>query len=132
MNKRFLPGSFISLLITGYISTPAVAISDLQGIQVVGAKSDDPAAFCADFNLTNREASRALKKAQEINKHDYLEHFDFLPCFVTGTGRLHHSPIRWEIRAGGNGTITTSDGTMIFLGCERCKASFGRAGAAPK
>jgi len=132
MLHRLVSGFFISLLTAGYISTPAAAVGDLQQIQVVGAKSDDATAFCADFNLTNREASRVLKAAQEITRHDYLEHFDFLPCLVTGTGRLRDSPIHWEIRAGGNGTITKSDGTVIFLGCEKCKESFGRAGAVPK
>jgi hypothetical protein len=54
-----------------------------------------------------------------------LQQFEFLPYYVQGTARLGGGVVRWEMRAGGNGTITTADGEVIYLGCEVCARTFG-------
>jgi hypothetical protein len=120
------PALLLALLWCAGTAAPASAIPDLQGIRVVRAASDDPSAFCADFRLTDRQAAHALTRARKISRQDYLERFDFLPCFVEGTLRYHHRTMHWEIRAGGNATITADDGSVVFLGCESCRNDFGR------
>jgi hypothetical protein len=41
-------------------------------------------------------------------------------------------PVRWELRAGGNGTIMAADGRVIAIGCPRCAQSFGTGLSGPE
>ena len=68
----------------------------------------------------------ALRKSTKISSADYTHRYDFLPCYVRGAARWDKTPVQWEFRAGGNGTITKPDGEEIYLGCVWCKANFGK------
>lgn len=118
IQHSFLVGVLVS-------SFPVAAFDGLSVVQVVEAGSDQPAAFCADFNLSGREAASVLRKSKKITSQEYLEEYLFLPCYVKGTARLGHDLVEWMIRAGGNVVITKADGTEIYLGCQSCKKSFG-------
>jgi hypothetical protein len=104
---------------------PAAALEGLREIHVTEVAADVAGAFCADFLLSNRQAAATLGQATRITQEQYLQQFEFLPCYVRGTARLGGDPVAWEIRAGGNGTITTVDGEVIYLGCAECERTFG-------
>jgi hypothetical protein len=106
-------------------ASPAAAFDRVHDVHVLEVGADEANAFCADFLLSNRQATLALKQSRRITTEQYLEQFDFLPCYVQGTARLGDAPVTWELRAGGNGTITRADGEVIYLGCESCAQTFG-------
>jgi hypothetical protein len=106
-------------------ASPAASFEGLRDIHVIKVASDEPGAFCADFLLSKRQATVALEQAARITQEQYLQQFAFLPCYVQGTAQLGGDPVEWEIRAGGNATITTADGEVIYLGCAECERTFG-------
>jgi hypothetical protein len=106
-------------------AAPAFSFDGLRDIHVIKVASDEPGAFCADFLLSNRQAAATLRQATRITAEQYLQQFAFLPCYVQGTARLGDEAVAWEIRAGGNGTITTAYGKVIYLGCAGCERTFG-------
>ena len=106
-------------------AAPAFSFEGLRDVHVTNVAADAPAAFCADFLLSNAQAAAALKRAARITQEQYLQQFHFLPCYVRGTAQLGGDPVQWEIRAGGNGTIMTADDEVIYLGCESCARTFG-------
>jgi len=112
--------------------SPAAALEGVRDVHVIAVGADTPDAFCADFLLSNRQAAQALQQSRRVTPEQYLQQFDFLPCYVRGTARLAGDPVRWELRAGGNGTITAADGRVIAIGCPRCAQSFGAHRSAPE
>lgn len=106
-------------------ASPAAALEGLSDVHVRKVGADEAGAFCADFLLSNRAAALSLEQSARVTQEQYLQQFDFLPCYVQGTARLDDAPVTWEMRAGGNGTITTADGEVLYLGCESCAQTFG-------
>lgn len=106
-------------------AAPAFSFDGLRDVHVTKVASDEPGAFCADFLLSNRQAASSLKQATRVTEEQYLHQFEFLPCYVRGTAQLGGDPVAWEIRAGGNGTIKTADGEVVYLGCAECERTFG-------
>jgi hypothetical protein len=103
----------------------AAALDDLRAVAIVASGSDEADAFCSDFTLTPVEAMRALRAAKRVTKPAYLDAYDWLPCYVRGTAVIAGAGIQWELRAGGNGTLSYADGSTVFVGCEVCRRSFG-------
>jgi hypothetical protein len=121
-----IPGlAMVGLLATVLPTRLALALDGLRDVQVTKVASDDAASFCADFRLDRAQALSALKSSTVISRDRYLSQYDFLPCYVEGTARRHGARIRWQLRAGGNGTIETADGRMSYIGCDSCKEWFG-------
>ena len=118
-----LPAAFFVLC--SLASAEAFGLSDLHDVRVTKSATDDASAFCNDFRLNAREAKRALRSSHEVTAEAYTHDFEFLPCFVVGTGRIGTEPIDWVLRAGGNGTITKKDRSVVFIGCNSCKRWFG-------
>ena len=106
-------------------AAPAAAFEGLRDVQVVKVADDEAGAFCAGFLLSNRAAALSLQQSNRITQEQYLQQFDFLPCYVQGTARLGSDRVQWEMRAGGNGTITKADGEVVYLGCDDCARAFG-------
>lgn len=106
-------------------AAPAAAFEGLRDVRVLKVAADEAGAFCAGFLLSNRAAALSLRQSNRITQEQYLHQFDFLPCYVQGTAHLGSAPVQWEMRAGGNGTITEADGELIYLGCNACAQTFG-------
>ena len=111
----------------GFSLQRALALPGLDHVNVLTAGTDQAHSFCADFRLTEAQATSALHEARTITKGNYLDRFDWLPCFVRGTARASGKTVEWEFRAGGNGTLTYADGHRVFLGCDGCRKRFGRS-----
>ena len=107
-------------------SQALVYAADMNKVRVVQTGSDQPKAFCAEFHLSQIEAAEILRKSRLITAVEYLQDFEFLPCFVKGLAFLGREEVEWEIRAGGNIRLKKDDGEDIFLGCDECKTTFGR------
>ena len=115
----------LALSVMLLLGAPAAALDGLRDVHVQRVGADEPNAFCADFLLSNRQAAAALQQAARITREQYLQQFEFLPCYVRGTAELGGDPVAWEMRAGGNGTIMNADGKVIYLGCAECERTFG-------
>jgi hypothetical protein len=120
---RWIGGPALAAMLAA--PAPAAALEGALDVHVLEVGADEAGAFCADFLLSNREAARALKQSRRITQEQYLQEFDFLPCYVRGTALLAGDVVRWELRAGGNGTIAMPDGRVIPIGCPRCAQSLG-------
>lgn len=115
----------LALSVMLLLGAPAAALDGLRDVHVQRVGADEPNAFCAGFLLSNGQAARALQQSVQITREQYLQRFQFLPCYVQGTAQLGADPVAWEIRAGGNGTIMTADGKVVHLGCAECERTFG-------
>jgi len=121
----------------GVVVVVIVAGAVLAGIargqplpHVTDAKStergtDVPGAFCGDFWLTDGEAEWALNEAMIIDTATHHQEYLRLPCFVRGRARMAEESIRWELRAGGDGTVWMPDGSDYLIGCPPCRDRFG-------
>ena len=104
----------------------ASELKQVSDVHVLQARSSEQGAFCADFRLTDAAAADSLHNAREISKQQYDQDYDYLPCWVSGTAKAGDRAIEWELRAGGNGLVRDARGTVIYIGCEACRESFGR------
>ena len=125
---RWMGGPALAAVLAA--ASPAAALDGVNGVHVIEVGADEAGAFCADFLLSSRQAALALEQSRRITQEQYLQQFDFLPCYVRGIARLAGDLVRWELRAGGNGTIETPRGRLIPLGCPACVQWFG-AGRQP-
>jgi hypothetical protein len=120
---RWMRGLALGAMIVS--ASPALSYEGLRDVHVLKVAADEPGAFCADFLLSKRQAALSLEQSSRVTQEQYLQQFEFLPCYVQGTARLGGGLVQWEMRAGGNGTITTADGEVIYLGCEDCARTLG-------
>jgi len=92
-------------------------------IKAHGADSSD--AFCTDFQLSVSAAQQFFDRARSIDAAALHDQFEYLPCWVHGTGRDEgNHTVSWEIRAGGTATVLWPDGHSTTLGCRQCAAEF--------
>ena len=87
---------------------------------VYGAGSEDGVdRFCSDFILTQVEAQKFFDDSKEVSIQVIHNEYDFLPCFITGSGLRKNEQCKWEIRAGGTGEIQCNNQSFLF-GCQNC------------
>lgn len=95
----------------------------LTEIKVTERGSDAAGDFCADFALSDSQASDFFKRAIAIDAAR-LHEFDMLPCYVRGTARLHGNPATWQVRAGGTAEVD-SGATHLLMACSSCDDLLG-------
>lgn len=125
--RRGLIGAFGCLMLAGCAAPPAAPASrhaSLEDVRVTARGADVDAAFCADFTLDATQAREFLSAAHVLNDRELHDDFDFLPCYVRGTGTRNGVPVRWEIRAGGTATVTADGEAAVQLGCKECAQKF--------
>ena len=95
----------------------------LTAVQVLETGSDEPTAFCKDFELTDSDAMLFFKKSHSISITQLHDDYEYLPCYVRGTATLDGSICKWEIRAGATAEIHCNNQHAIFA-CDECDALF--------
>jgi hypothetical protein len=104
-------------------AAPARSIGRIAHVHSESFGADESGAFCADFRLSDAQADKALRASHRLSGPE-VARFDHLPCYVRGSMRLNGAPARWELRAGGDGTIM--QGTRrTAIGCPSCRDTFG-------
>jgi hypothetical protein len=105
--------------LTVALSMSSIGASDLHvsNVRVLSRGFDEGGEFCSNFSLSVAQAREFLRRASKLSGADYHQ-LAYIPCYVRGTGEQAGRPVRWEIRAGGTGFITTDAGNLILIGCK--------------
>jgi hypothetical protein len=114
---------FVSSCSVAQLPTPSGGQSVIGEVEVTGHGSDNPDAFCSDFNLTSAAAQRFFARAKMSDAATLHAQFEILPCWVRGTARTEGQPVSWEIRAGGTATVSWPGHTTL-LSCQECAGEF--------
>lgn len=125
--RRGLATIFGCLILIGCAATPPSAASShvsLEDVRVTARGADTQGAFCADFALDATQAREFLSAARILSERELHDNFDFLPCYVRGTGKRNGVPVLWEIRAGGTATVRAEGQAAVLLGCKDCAQKF--------
>lgn len=125
--RRGLIGTFGCLILIGCPAPPPAPVArpaSLEDVRVTARGADVQAAFCADFALDAAQARAFLSAAHVLNDRELHDDFDYLPCYVRGTGTRNGVPVRWEIRAGGTATVTADGEAAVQVGCKECAQKF--------
>ena len=125
--RRGLVAIFGCLILIGCAAPRPSAASlhvSLEDVRVTARGADTPGAFCADFTLDAAQAREFLSAARILNERELHDNFDYLPCYVQGTGRRDGVPVLWEIRAGGTATVRAEGEAAVLLGCKECAQKF--------
>src|SRR5690606_16921292 len=86
--------------------------------------SDEPSSLCANFSLTNDQATQLLNRAKPITPQQLHDHYNYLPCYVKGTvirsgeGTMSCD---YTIRAGGTAELVCDDGQGYIYACDTCE-----------
>lgn len=120
-------GSIACLLCIGLSAGAQAKPVDVADVKVTDRGTDEPGAFCQDFDLKPAEAAAFLRQAKVVSAGTIHDRYESLPCYVRGTARWRHDRVEWEIRAGGTGSVTKRDGRTVLLGCAACARRFGRS-----
>ena len=83
---RWMRGLALGAMIVS--ASPALSYEGLRDVHVLKVAADEPGAFCADFLLSKRQAALSLEQSSRVTQEQYLQQFEFLPCYVQGTARL--------------------------------------------
>lgn len=87
--------------------------------------SDESSSLCANFRLTNDQATQLLNRAKPISPQQFHDHYDYLPCYVKGTviwsgeGTMSCD---YTIRAGGTAELVCDNGQGYIYACDTCEA----------
>ena len=111
-------------------ATPSPPVVTAQ-YQVVSRGQDRGGEFCQDFALTSAQVAHFFSLATERTPQQIHYDFDYLPCWIRGTGQSGAGNFEWEIRAGGTATVKRADGSVNMLGCDKCDALLPGTSASP-
>ena len=99
----------------------------LDNVQIAEKGTEAGGDFCRDFSMTPAQVTAFFKRAQLVDAARLHDKFDYLPCYVRGTGMRDGEAATWEIRAGGTGKITVKKTAATSLyGCAACDDLFGQ------
>jgi hypothetical protein len=116
----------ILLLCFGGWGRASGRLEALRDITLTEHGSESGGDFCKDFDVTATQVASFFARARVFNAQSIHDKFDQLPCYVRGTALWRGAPAKWEIRAGGTGTLIPQKGKAVQYGCVGCDDLFGQ------
>ena len=107
-------------------SIRSLEIKEVAGRSPAAGASDEQ---CERFVLSKAEVQRYLRTAREVSQHDYLHMLDWSPCYMSGNVSFANGVTAvWGINHLRAGSLTWSNGRVIYLYCPDCSArAFARS-----
>lgn len=102
---------------------PAIKSVDIKENAARSPAAREPDEQCGQFVLTKAEVRGYLRAAREVTQDDYLHMLAWSPCYASGDVTFADGVTGvWGIQQLRAGSLTLSNGRIIYLYCPKCRA----------
>lgn len=99
------------------VAIDGIQVTSISTSRFAGNATDPLAGACAQWTLTSEEAEQFLGLAIEVEPEDRYRLYYWVPCSVSGRGRLGGQAMSFEINAAATAEVKLQNGGTLYLGC---------------